>query len=108
MRSEKVDEEELSLATSYLQGVFPIRYETTGAIASALANMVTFGLSTDYYDTYRSNVGAVSTGDVLNAAQVHVRPGELQIVVVGNADILRPQIDTIQAGSVRLLETPVP
>ena len=32
-----ISEDELSLATSYLDGVFPIRYETTAAIAAALA-----------------------------------------------------------------------
>ena len=32
--------DELTLATSYLDGVFPIRYETTGAIAGALASLV--------------------------------------------------------------------
>ena len=36
--------DELTLATSYLDGVFPIRYETTAAIATALANLVIHGL----------------------------------------------------------------
>ena len=35
MRTELVTEEELTLATSYLGGVFPIQYETTAAIATA-------------------------------------------------------------------------
>ena len=35
---------ELSLATSYLDGVFPIRYETTTAIAAALANLIIYRL----------------------------------------------------------------
>jgi zinc protease len=88
MRQEEIAGEELSLATDYLEGVFPIRYETTGAIASALANMITFGLPRDYYDTYRSRIGAVTTSDVLAAARAHVKPEELQIVVVGNSEIL--------------------
>jgi zinc protease len=37
IRVETVNSEELSLATSYLAGVFPIRYETTDSIARALA-----------------------------------------------------------------------
>ena len=91
MRSEKISNEELTLATSYLQGVFPIRYETTSAIASALANLVTFGLPEDYYDTYRDNIGSVTEEDVLNAAREYVKPEELQVSVVGNpALILEP------------------
>ena len=108
MRQEEIADEELSLATDYLEGVFPIRYETTGSIASALANMVTFGLPRDYYDTYRSRIGAVTTSDVLSAAKGHVKPEELQIVVVGNSTILQPQIEALNLGSVSVLDTPVP
>jgi zinc protease len=108
MRQEEIGAEELSLATDYLEGVFPIRYETTGAIASALANMVTFGLPEDYYDTYRSRIGAVTTQDVLAAAKTHVKPDELQIVVVGNATILQAQIEALDVGSVSVLDSPVP
>jgi Predicted Zn-dependent peptidases len=108
MRQDEIAGEELSLATDYLEGVFPIRYETTGAIASALANMVTFSLPNDYYDTYRSNIAAVTTHDVLAAAKAHVIPQEIQIVVVGNPTILRPQIEALGLGSVSVLETPVP
>lgn len=108
MRHEEISKEELSLATDYLEGVFPIRYETTGAIASALANMVTFGLPADYYDTYRSHIGAVTTADVLAAAKAHVKPDEIQIVVVGNSAILQPQIEALDIGPLNVLDTPVP
>ena len=108
MRQEKIGEEELSLATDYLEGVFPIRYETTGAIAAALANMVTFGLPEDYYDTYRSRISAVTTHDVLEAAKTHVKADEIQIVVVGNSAILEPQIKALDIGPLSILETAVP
>lgn len=106
MRQEEIGEEELSLATSYLEGVFPIRYETTEAIAAALANMVTFRLPEDYYDTYRSRIAAVTTRDVLNAAKSHVRPDEFQIVVVGNAELLKAQLQGANVGTITVLETP--
>lgn len=108
MRQEPISEEELSLATDYLEGVFPIRYETTGAIAAALANMITFGLPEDYYDTYRSRISAVTTSDVLSAAKAHVKPSEIQVVVVGSATILQPQIEALEIGPVCILDTPMP
>src|ERR1043166_2104825 len=40
MRTEPIRDDELSLATSYLDGVFPIRFETTAAIAAALGVLV--------------------------------------------------------------------
>ena len=95
MRSAKISNEELTLATSYLQGVFPIRYETTSAIASALANLVTFGLAEDYYDTYRDNIASVTEDSVLLAAKEYVVPEHLQITVVGNPDIIAEPIQAI-------------
>ena len=43
IRAEAVSEDELSLATSYLDGVFPIRFETTESIARALAALIVYG-----------------------------------------------------------------
>jgi len=47
IRGEKISAEELSLARDYLEGVFPIRYETTAAIASALATMAIYDLPSE-------------------------------------------------------------
>ena len=75
-----MDIAELSLATSYLDGVFPIRFETTAAIASALATLVVYHLPDDYYDTYRARIRGVTSDRVLEAARRHVDPSALQIV----------------------------
>jgi zinc protease len=104
MREKEIGHDELTLATSYLEGVFPIRYETTAAIASALANMVTFGLPESYFDTYRSNISSVTTRDVLEAAKKHVRPEELQIVVVGNAELIREPVEKLSFGPLTVRE----
>lgn len=98
IRSEKISEEELSLARDYLEGVFPIRYETTAAIASALATLVIHGLPAEYYDTYRKNVHSVSTGAVLEAARLHLHPTELQTVVVGDAKRIRGSLADAKFG----------
>ncbi|MEO9019710.1 MAG: pitrilysin family protein, partial [Gemmatimonadaceae bacterium] len=99
MRAEPVTESELSLATSYLGGVFPIRYETTAAIAAALATLTIYNLPADWYDTYRARIAAVTVDDVLDAARAHVRPESLQIVVVGDPDAIRGQLDALAFGS---------
>lgn len=88
IRRDEIDEEELTLATSYLDGVFPIRYETTAAIAAALANLVVHSLPDDYYDRYRDRVRAVTTHGVLRAAQAHLHPDRMRIVVVGDPSVI--------------------
>jgi zinc protease len=104
MRAEEISAEELTLATSYLEGVFPIRYETTAAIASALARLVTFDLSEDYYDSYRGNIAAVTAEGVLRAARAHVKPDELQVVVVGNPEIVQAPVEALGFSAVRVRE----
>ncbi|MCU0634280.1 MAG: insulinase family protein [Gemmatimonadaceae bacterium] len=103
IRAEPVREEELSLATSYLDGVFPIRYETTSAVASALANLHVFGLPSDYFDTYRSRVRAVTTAEVLRVARAHLVPEALQVVVAGDAAALTAPLSALDIGPVDVL-----
>lgn len=102
IRADKISEEELSLARDYLDGVFPIRYETTTAIASALANLIIYGLSGDYYDTYRTRVRQVTTEDVLQAARSHLHPEQLQTVIVGDAAAIKDSIAALRFGELQL------
>ena len=100
MRAAAVSADELSLATSYLDGVFPIRFETTSAIASALATLVVYHLPDDYYDTYRARIRGVTSERVLAAAQQHVDPAALQIVVVGDPAAIRDPLAALGTGDV--------
>ena len=104
IRAAEVDADELSLATSYLDGLFPIRFETTESIAAALVNITTFGLPDDYHDTYRSRVRATSASDVHAAAKKHLHSGALQMLVVGDVSLLRGQIDALGFGPLSVYE----
>ena len=89
IRDEPVSAEELSLATSYLDGVFPIRYETTSAIASALAGLVLYGLPDDYFDAYRGKIRAVTVEDVQRVAREQLQLERLQLLVAGDPAVVR-------------------
>jgi predicted Zn-dependent peptidase len=92
IRSDKISDEELTLARDYLEGVFPIRYESTAAIATALATLVVHSLPADYYDVYRKNIHSVSADAVLAAANAHLHPQELQTVIVGDANTIQSSL----------------
>ena len=96
IRAEKVPVDELTLATSFLEGVFPIKYETTNAIAHALASLVIYGLPDDYFETYRSHILRVTPEAVLQAAQRHLHPEQTQIVVVGDASAIREPVQRLR------------
>ncbi len=105
IREEPVSEAELSLAVSYLVGVFPIRFETTAEVAGGLANVEIFRLPSNYFDTYRERVQAVTTADVLRVARTHLDPSRLQVVVVGNAEAIREPVAALGLGSITVYET---
>ena len=104
MRAEAISAEELSLATSYLDGVFPIRFESTAAIAAALSVLALFRLPEDYYDTYRERVRAVSAGQVMEAAQRYLHPEALQMVVVGDPAAVRGPLEAMHFGPMSLYD----
>jgi zinc protease len=92
IRSDKISDEELTLARDYLEGVFPIRFESTAAIATALATLVVHSLPADYYGAYRKNIHSVSADAVLAAANAHLHPLELQTVIVGDAKTIQSSL----------------
>jgi len=105
IREDKITVDELSLATSYLGGVFPIRYETTDAIAGALATLVQYGLPDDFYDTYRDHMRAVTSDDVLRVAQTHLRPSAMQMLVVGDANAIQKPLEAVGFGPITVYDT---
>jgi zinc protease len=106
MREGQVSADELSLATAYLDGVFPIRYETTNAVAQAIAIAQVYGLRDDYYTRYREQIRAVTAGDVLRAAQNFLHPERLLIIAVGDAAAIRAPMEQLGVGPVSLHEAP--
>jgi zinc protease len=106
MREEKVSADELSLATAYLDGVFPIRYETTNAVAQAIAIAQVYGLGDDYYTRYREHIRAVTADDVLRAAQTFLHPEKLLVLAVGDAAAIRAPMEQLGAGVVSVHEAP--
>jgi zinc protease len=106
MREEKVNGDELSLATAYLDGVFPIRYETTSAVAQAVAIAQVYGLGDDYYTRYREHIRAVTADDVLRVAQKFLHPDKLLVLAVGDAAAIRAPMEQLGAGEVSVHEAP--
>jgi zinc protease len=91
IRDEQTSEQELADAKNFLTGVFPIRAETQEGLTNLILNQQLYGLPEDYLQTYRANVDAVTGEEVQRVARTHIRPDEMAIVIVGDAESILPQ-----------------
>lgn len=92
--------DELHAARDYLVGVFPLRFETPPAVVGAIAGLIIHGLPMDELDRYRPAIEAVSSSDVATAASSHIRPDELAVVLVGDADAILPALEGAAIGPI--------
>ena len=86
MQEGKVTPQELDTAKNYQVEIFPRFFATAGQIAGTFAGDEFTGRPKDYWKTYRERIGDVSADDVLDAAQTHLHPDKLVILVVGARD----------------------
>ncbi len=108
IREGLVTLDELIIARDYLVGVFPLRYETSGQVAGAIAGMVAHGLPDDEFDRYRPAIAAITAEQVLAAAQRHIRPEEASVVIVGDADAFVPALQAAGIGDVQVVREEAP
>ncbi len=86
MQDAKVTAQELDTAKNYLVEIFPRFFATAQQVAGTFAQDEFTGQEKDYWNLYRERVSDVSADDVLEAAQKHLRPEELVVLVVGARD----------------------
>ena len=79
-----VTAEELANAKDGLLRAYPASFERPASVLGQLVSMEQFGLPDDYFRTVRPSVEAITLEDVRRAANTHIRPGNLQILVVGD------------------------
>lgn len=94
---------ELREVRDFLVGVFPLRFETTGGVATAIEPLAIYGLPDDYWQTYRQQIEAVSPDDVLAAARDLIDPDRLLILVVGDASRIHEEIEATDIAPVEVV-----
>jgi zinc protease len=85
MRTQPVTDEELADAKAYLVGSFPLRFDTTGKLATLLTVIEFHGLGLSYFEDYPKAVMAVTKEDVLRVAQKYL-PQTFALVVVAKEE----------------------
>ncbi|HEX7344821.1 MAG TPA: pitrilysin family protein [bacterium] len=94
-QEEGPTEKELADAKSYLEGSYPLNFETPGQIAGQLLNIDLYRLGADYIEKYRSRVVAVTAADVKRVARRYIHPDDLNIVVVSKVDEVKSALESL-------------
>ena len=103
IRDAAPTEDELAEVRDFLIGVFPLRFETTSGIAGAIEPLAVYGLPADWWHTYRDHLEAVGTAEVHAVARELIRPDEALILLAGDADRLRAELEGADLGPVQVV-----
>jgi zinc protease len=82
----------------------PGSWETNGAVAGTIIELIQFGLPDDYYDTYPSKVNALTIDEITAAARKVVHPESMVWVVVGDKAKIEKGLTELHLGEVKTLE----
>jgi zinc protease len=80
------------------------RWETAGAVADSLAEMVRFGLPDDYWNSYPEKVRELSDRQISDAASDVVQPDGMVWVVVGDRAKIESGIRALGYGDIVLMD----
>jgi zinc protease len=102
MRDASVTDAELVAARDFLIGVFPLRFETAGAVVGALGSLAVHGLDVDELVGYRKQIEAVDIDAIAAAARTHLHVDEAAIVLVGDVDAFGPALEAAGLGPIAI------
>jgi zinc protease len=103
--------DELERAKASLTLTLPGSWETMGAVAFTISEIVAFGLDDRYFDTYADKVRAQTPATVADAATRTVQPDHLVWVIVGDRARIEPALRELDLGEIHFVDAdgnPVP
>jgi predicted Zn-dependent peptidase len=108
MRASEVRPTELAAARDFLIGVFPLRFETSGAVVGALSGLAVHELPVDELIGYRERIEAVDAAAVAAAANAHLHLDQAAVVLVGDIDAFGEALEAAALGRIVIERDPVP
>ncbi len=108
MRDTRIEASELAAARDFLVGVFPLRFETPGAVVGAVAGLAVHGLPIEELTGYRERIEAVDVDAVEAAARAHLQVDRAAIVLVGDVDAFGSEIEAAGLGRLVIDRDEVP
>jgi zinc protease len=102
MQAEGPTATELAKAKGYFAGSTPLALESAAGLSSALVAAELHGLPSNYVAHLAWSLAAVTADEARAAARRLLRPDALSVVMIGRAEVIRPELDRahIQYGQV--------
>jgi len=95
LQQERVHVAELEGAQNFIAGNFPLSIETPGAIAEQVLSRLFYGQDLSDIESYLGRVAAVTPADIQRVAKQILAPGQLSIVLVGDAAAFVDQLKAL-------------
>jgi zinc protease len=102
LRDVPVPEAELADSKDGIVRSLPGDFATVAGIAGRVAEQVVFALPDDWWVRYPAQVRAVGAADVLRVARAFLDPERLSTVMVGDAAVVKPQLEGLPIGEVEV------
>jgi zinc protease len=101
-------EDEVASARDYLAGVLPLALQTTEQLARAAADIIIHDLGGDYLRRHARDILAVPLEAARDAARRHIRTDRMVITIVGDADRIAAELETLDFAPVVRTGTSAP
>jgi zinc protease len=95
VRTEPISEQDLTDAKGLIIGNFALALENPADFADALANRFLSGIPIEELNDYLKNIEQVTAEEAQTAAAKYIDSEQPIIVVVGNAEVVKPQLEKI-------------
>lgn len=95
MRTAPVTAEELRVAKESLINSFVFSFTNPHEIVTQALRIDFYGYPPDYLESFRSKIDAVTIADVTAAAQAHLHPEQMTVVLVGDTSALGAAVETL-------------
>lgn len=83
----------------------PGRWETNGAVAGAVAEIVMYDLPHDHWDGYANRINSLELEQLKQAAIDTLDPAKIVWVIVGDREKIEAQIRATHLGTIKLIDT---
>jgi zinc protease len=90
-----VQPDEISRAKASLTRGYARQFETTAQLGRGAVVLATYGLADDTFDRFVPSIEAVTADDVSAAAAEYLHPDQASVVVVGDEELCRPELERL-------------